>query len=88
MMSFWYFTLLNICTDQKYHQKYIKSYNCNKQLVLFWFFLKSQKSLELVSSLHNRGENELEMFVISCINIGLNVMFKLPGVLENNQEGN
>ena len=33
---------------------------------------KLQKDMELVSSLHSRGKNKLEMLVISCIHFDTN----------------
>ena len=66
MMRVWLFTLLKMCTDTiKSSKHYLLKTTCN-----MWHHVailsKSQRSLELVSSLQDRAKNMLEMFVKGC----------------------
>ena len=80
IISLWFFmAFLLLCTET------IK-YNKNHPLKISGLHYiaissKSQKSLELVSNLHNRRKNELEMFLISHTNIWPNFTFTPPMIL-------
>ena len=60
-------SLFKVCTqtikDRKHHILRINRWHYIAKLS------KSQKDVEIVSRLHSRAKNKLEMFVISCTNI-------------------
>ena len=78
MKSLWYFNLLKLytktITDNKHYQVKI---NLSHYAAIL---PKSQKCLKLVSSLHIRGKNELEIFVISHTNIWSYSILILPRI--------
>ena len=65
--SLQFFMLLKECNQT------IKNSKQGRLKICRWHYTtilsKSKKGLELVSSLHNRGKNKLEIIVISCCNI-------------------
>ena len=66
MKSLWYFNLLKLYTKTITENKHQVKVNLSHYATIL---PKSQKYLKLVSSLHIRGKNELEVFVISHTNI-------------------
>ena len=63
-ISLWYF-LAKVCSAAIKNRKHHPLKLAGRIILLFNQVYKR----ELVSSLHNRGGNELEIFVITCTNI-------------------
>ena len=77
-MSFCFFPLLKVYTEsiEKGEYCFLNIDGSHYIAVL----LKSQKSLELVSSLQNWAKTKFEISAIGCINIWPNLILRLPRV--------